>query len=159
MAFGDHTTDQGRVRGRNVNGTFTKVVSGHEECGVKAKLFQCVQQLTCVKVGSVIVSQGNHILLCAVIDIVVIRDTTEERSWIVQRCGSCRGSAGIASTESPLAIGIGAVVFASATVSLDTSVAISSGHNVYIQQQSSIDRHRSWHCQRQDHRSLARFLR
>ena len=83
MAFGNHALNERRIRGCNIDGTFSKIVSRHEKCGVEAKLLQRVQQLTGVQVGSVIVGQGYHVFLCAVIDVVVVRDTPEQRSRIV----------------------------------------------------------------------------
>ena len=128
MTFGNHAGDEGRIRGRDVDGTFAKIVSRHEESGVEAELLQCVQELTRVKIRSVIVGQGYHVLLRAIIDVIVIRNTPEQRSWIIQRCGSCRCGTGIASTELPLAIRIRTVAFADTAVSLTMLVAISPNH-------------------------------
>lgn len=118
VTFGDHALDKGRVWGCGVDGAFAKIVARHEECGVEAELLQGVQQPGRVKVWSVIICQGYHICRGAVSDIIVIRNTSEEWSWIIQRRGPCRCSARIASAELPLAIRISTVSFASTTVSL-----------------------------------------
>lgn len=72
VTFGDHALNNGRIWGCGVDGTFAKIVAGHEKCGMEAELFQGVQKLVCVKIRSVIVCQGYHVLLCAINDVVVI---------------------------------------------------------------------------------------
>ena len=119
MAFGNHAFNNGGIRVRGVNGTFAEIVAGHKERSMKAELLQDVQQLVSVQVRSVVECQGYHVCLCAVEDIVIICYLSEEWPWIVQRRRSRWCGAGVTGTELPLAVRIGAIVFARATVSLD----------------------------------------
>ena len=77
VPFGYHSLDDGGIWRGCVNRSFAKVVSCDEKRRVKIILLQCVKQPTGIEVRSIIVSQGHHVLLNTVIDVISISDASK----------------------------------------------------------------------------------
>lgn len=109
VAFGDHTLDQSRIRRRLVNRAFVQVVASHEESRLESIRLQDVEQLTGIHKRTIVVRQRHNIVLYTVIDVTVVGHFSQQRSRIVQSCGSSRGMTRVAGAKSELTIWVCAI--------------------------------------------------
>jgi len=77
MSFIDHTLDDRRIGSCCINGTFAEIVARYEKRSMEAKALQRIQQFACIQVWPVVIGQRNNIVFHAIIDIIVVRYTSQ----------------------------------------------------------------------------------
>lgn len=124
MAFGDHALEQRRIRSGCIDGAFVRVVPRDEKRGVKAELFQRVEQLAGIVIGAIIVRQGDHVVFDAIHDVVVIRQFSQFGSGVIDGGPARRGFIRIAHTEQKLTIWIRAIIRTVSAISLSPRISL-----------------------------------
>lgn len=118
VAFSNHPLDNGCIRWRGIDGTFSQVIAGDEECGREFVLQQQVQEFIGIAVRAVVVCQCYHVCLYAIVNVSAVRDFSEQWTWIIEcRCSS-RGLIRVTDAESVLTIRIGTIGCRRSTISL-----------------------------------------
>ena len=83
VAFGNHALDQGWVWCGRVDSAFSKIIACDEESGAEAVGFEDVEELRGVKIGTVVVSQGNDVLRNTIVDVGSVRDRPGKRARVI----------------------------------------------------------------------------
>ena len=74
MTFSDHSLDNGWIRCRNIDGSFSKIIPRHKECCLETELFENIQHLVGILIRPVIVGQCDNTWLNAIVNIIVVGD-------------------------------------------------------------------------------------